>query len=250
MAVLTCTIKPKALQKETRFLAILPNEIDAPLRTLYLLHGLSDNETNWLRRTQVEEYALARNLAVIMPDGERSFYTDMYSGGKFYTYIAHELLDYTRKIFPLSTRRADTFIAGLSMGGYGALKIALRRPEIFAAAASFSGAVDLAARMDVRAENMPEFTAIWGPDAQIAGTDEDLFALTARLKGAAVKPRIYQECGTEDFLYADNLRFRDHMQTLDFDYHYEDRPGIHNWPFWNVCLPKAMDFFLGTYPEQ
>ena len=244
MIVTTCTFCPKALGKQTRFIILLPESCEPPFRTLYLLHGLSDNEEMWLRRSMVELYAEKRGLAVVMPDGERSFYTNMVSGGQFFTYIADELVAVTRKMFPLSTKRADTFIAGLSMGGYGALKIALQRPDVFAAAASFSGAVDIAASMQRRTIPLPEFAAIWGPNATLAGSDDDLFTLAERVNALAQKPRIYQECGTEDFLYEDNVRFRDKMRALQFDYHYEERSGAHEWPFWNVCLLKAMDFFL------
>lgn len=244
MALITCTIGSKSLGKETQFVAILPENAPMPLRTVYLLHGLSDNETTWLRRSVVELYAAEYGVAIIMPDGERSFYTDMVSGGNFFTYIADELVETTRKLFPLSHRREDTFIAGLSMGGYGAMKIALQRPETFAAAATFSGCVDIAGRMNSREIPLKEFAAIWGENAVLENTKEDLFWLAKNLQGETIKPRIYQECGTEDFLYADNVRFRDFLQTLDFDFHYEERPGEHNWPFWNVALPKALAFFL------
>lgn len=250
MMVSYCTFAPQALHKQTRFVVLLPENCEPPFRTLYLLHGLSDNEDMWLRRSLVELYADQRKLAVVMPDGERSFYTNMVSGGQYFTYIADELVAVTRKMFPLSDKREDTFIAGLSMGGYGALKIALQRPEVFAAAASFSGAVDIATRMETREISLPEYAAIWGEGAPLRGTEHDLFVLAEKLNDAPQKPRIYQECGTEDFLYEDNCRFRDWMRTLKFDFHYEERPGKHEWPFWNVCLPKAMDFFLGTYPNE
>ena len=116
---------------------------DAPV--LYLLHGLSDDDTIWLRRTSIERYAAPLGLAVVMPQVARSFYTDEAHGNRYWTFLSEELPQLARSFFHLSDRREDTFVAGLSMGGYGALKWALHRPGRFAAAASLSGALDLVA---------------------------------------------------------------------------------------------------------
>ncbi|MFP3904911.1 MAG: alpha/beta hydrolase, partial [Armatimonadota bacterium] len=112
---------------------------------LYLLHGLSDDHTIWQRRTSIERYVADMDLAVVMPAADRSWYTDMDRGPKYWTYITQEIPTIARHLFPISAQPQDTFVAGLSMGGYGALKMALTHPEQFAAAASLSGAVDIAA---------------------------------------------------------------------------------------------------------
>ncbi len=114
-----------------------------PFRVLYLLHGYSDDQTAWQRWTSIERYAEGLNLAVVMPAAQNSFYTDMVHGGKFFTFLTEELPAVVHDLFPLSTERADTFVAGLSMGGYGAFKLALSRPDLYAAAASLSGALDI-----------------------------------------------------------------------------------------------------------
>ena len=116
-----------------------------PFRVLYLLHGYSDDQTAWQRWTSIERYAEGLNLAVLMPAAQNSFYTDMLHGGKFFTFLTEELPALARALFPLSSARSDTFVAGLSMGGYGAFKLALSRPDLYAAAASLSGAVDIGA---------------------------------------------------------------------------------------------------------
>jgi putative tributyrin esterase len=127
-------------------------------RVLYLLHGHSDDCTAWQRWTSIERYVEELNLAVIMPDAHLSFYTDMAHGGRYWTFISQELPALAQRIFPLSTDRADTFVAGLSMGGYGAFKLALAYPERFAAAASLSGALDI---RYIVAEDRPDRDETW-----------------------------------------------------------------------------------------
>src|SRR6266498_4824372 len=112
-------------------------------RTLYLLHGHSDDHTAWMRWSSIEKYAEGLNLAVVMPAVHLSFYNDMVYGGKYWQFISEEVPALVREMFSLSADRKDNFVAGLSMGGYGAFKMALTHPERFAAAASLSGAVDI-----------------------------------------------------------------------------------------------------------
>ena len=244
MALISCQFRSKQLQMATQFLAILPENVEGAYRSVYLLHGHSDDYSAWTRYTSIERYASERGLAIFMPSAEHSFYCDMDKGLPYYSFLMEEFLPYTRKLFQLSTRREDTFVAGLSMGGYGAFRLALRCPEIFAAGASFSGAVDVAelAESGMRGSNLAEL--IWKDPMKVRGSEDDLFTLVEKLKNCPVKPRLYQECGTEDFLYADNIRFRDFVQKTDFDYRYVERPGVHNWEFWDGCIPKALDFFL------
>ena len=126
MAFLKCTHYAKTLSMNRDFYAVIPENGKAPYKTVYLLHGLSDNATCWSRYTSCERYAKANELALIMPDGDRSFYTDMKKGFKYYSYITEELITQCERLFPaLSPKKEDRFIAGLSMGGYGAIKAAL-----------------------------------------------------------------------------------------------------------------------------
>ena len=122
---------------------ILPQQTDAdaPARefpVMYLLHNLTKSHSTWQRMTCIERYALNHGVAVVMPDAQLSSYADMVHGGKFFTYIADELPGLMRSFFPLSGRREDTFICGASMGGYGALKIGLTRPEQYGVIGSLS----------------------------------------------------------------------------------------------------------------
>ena len=140
-----------------RALASLNEDNPQSFRVLYLLHGHSDDNTAWMRFSSIESYVEGLNLAVIMPDGQNSFYTDMAHGGKFFTFMTEEVPAVAKSIFPLSSKREDTFIAGPSMGGYGAYKLAFSRPEQYAAAASLSGALDIAAFIQEHRETNDQF---------------------------------------------------------------------------------------------
>jgi S-formylglutathione hydrolase FrmB len=215
-------------------------------RTLYLLHGHSDDHTAWQRWSSIERYVEGMNLAVVMPAVHLSFYTDMAHGGKYWQFISQEVPALACELLPLSHERADTFVAGLSMGGYGAFKLALACPERFAAAASLSGALDI--RQVVRAHGEPgdeiwleQMRSIFGADlSRVAGSDHDLFALAEKVAQGDLRPRLYQCCGREDFLYADNVRFRDHAQTLALELTYEEGPGGHEWAYWDQMIQHVL----------
>jgi len=218
----------------------------APFRVLYLLHGYSDDQTAWQRWTSIERYAEGRNLAVLMPYAQNSFYTDMLHGGKFFTFLTEELPAVAHDLFPLSGERADTFVAGLSMGGYGAFKLALSRPDQYAAAASLSGAVDICQLVTQHHSNDPAWLetmrAIFGDLNKVPGGPHDLFSLAKKVSQSGTKPRLFQYCGTEDFLYQANLRLRDFIRPLGFDYTYEETPGDHTWGHWDRMIQKVLDW--------
>jgi S-formylglutathione hydrolase FrmB len=218
-------------------------------RTLYLLHGHSDDHTAWQRWTSIERYAEQYNLAVVMPAANLSFYTDMMHGGQYWQFISEEVPAVARDLFPLSADRADNFVAGLSMGGYGAFKLALLHPERFAAAASLSGALDI--REVVKGHGDPNdetrlegIRNIFGDLSKVPGSSHDLFTLAEKVARGKLKPKLHQCCGTEDFLYADNIRFRDHLRQLPLDLTYEEGPGEHNWAFWDVMIQKVLAWML------
>lgn len=210
--------------------------------TLWLLHGLSDDHTIWLRRTSIERYVSPLGLAVVMPAVHRSFYTDMAQGYRYWTYISEELPELARSFFPLSDAREDNFVAGLSMGGYGAFKLALRCPDRFAAAASLSGALDIVRTVHSPGEEwQDEMRRVFGDLDQLAGSDNDLFHLARQVAAReGPKPKLYQCCGTGDFLYEDNLRFRALARELNLDLTYEEGPGEHEWGYWDRQIQRVL----------
>jgi putative tributyrin esterase len=253
MALIRCDFFSEALELGTSMTVLLPQPgagqigvdgraSDAPPPVLYLLHGLTDDDTAWTRYTSIERYAAAAGLAVVMPQVHRSFYADETYGLKFWTFLSEELPRVTEGFFRISTRREDTFVAGLSMGGYGAMKWALRRPERFAAAATLSGALDAAylQEFDLR-PHMRALTRRVFADRVIQGSDEDLLHLVATADRAAL-PRLMLRCGTEDHLRAQNERFAaacaSHGIALDAGF----GPGAHEWSYWDREIQTVIDW--------
>lgn len=250
MALMQCRFYSESLGLSTSMTVILPQNTTTQIGmdnrarskyhpTLYLLHGLSDDDSIWLRRTSIERYVASMGIAVVMPQVHRSFYTDMEYGGKYWTFISEELPALARSFFPLSDKREDNFVAGLSMGGYGAFKLALRKPEMFAAAASLSGALDVTERFRNEAFTR-EGQLIFG-DQPVDGTDNDLFSLLKQLDNTGgTKPKLYQCCGTEDILYADNRKFLEACRETSLDLTYVEGPGAHTWEYWDDRIQDVL----------
>ena len=212
--------------------------------TLYLLHGMTDDQTIWMRRTSIERYAADKGIAVVMPTTHLGWYTDMYDGPKYFTYVSDELPKIMRQFFPrMSHDRADTWAAGLSMGGYGALKCALRAPEVFSKAASLSGGLDAALIAGRGGGPWKSYwTDVFGPAADIPGSFDDLFAAAQELAKSPLRPKVWMWCGTEDFLFDQNTRMRDHLRALGYDLTWLQSPGDHQWKYWDQMIQPALDW--------
>ena len=223
---------------------------DGAYKTVYLLHGMSDDHTVWQRRTSIERYVSRLGIAVVMPPTHLGFYTDTKYGMPYWTFIAEELPRICREFFPrLSGRREDTLAAGLSMGGYGAWKLGLGASDTFGAAASLSGALDMAGGGHKRlaVDKKALFQVFFGCEEELKGSDNDLFALAERLAaGKKKRPRLYAWCGTEDFLYEDNLRAWEHMRKLGYDLTCEESEGDHQWKYWDAKIQDVLRWWLGT----
>lgn len=214
-----------------------------PLPVLYLLHGLSDDHTIWQRRTSIERYAAQYQLAVVMPAVHRSFYTDQKTGYRYFTYLSEELMDKVPSFFHVSTSREDTFAAGLSMGGYGALKLGLRCPDRFAAVASLSGATDMTRLFDAdEPERRAEAQMIFGSYELYKNSSDDLFALAEKTaRSDRPKPSVFMACGTKDFLYQDNVRFRPHLEQLGYTVAWSEKENIgHEWAYWDEVIQEVL----------
>jgi putative tributyrin esterase len=243
MALVNCDFFSEALEVSTSMTVILPQQTRAQIGLsggtagglLYLLHGLSDDHTIWLRRTSIERYAAPLGLTVVMPAVHRSFYADERHGHRYWTFLSAELPSLVSSFFRIAAGPEDTYVAGLSMGGYGALKWALREPSRFAAAASMSGALDVAA-LAGRSERRDLFERVFGGTP---GPDDDLLALLAAADVAALPP-LHVSCGTEDHLYADNRTFVAAAEKAGADLTVDFRPGEHEWGFWDEEIRRVL----------
>jgi S-formylglutathione hydrolase FrmB len=246
MAVFQGSVFSKSMWMMTSVTVSLPEdrESNAEMPVIYLLHGLSDNNSAWLRRTNIDSYVEQYNFAVVMPEVQRSFYHDMAYGPKYFTYISEELPKLCHNMFHISNRREDNFVAGLSMGGYGALKTALRYPERFAAAASFSGAVNIHSRLLSETASISHEECI-GINDGVIKPEDDLFHLASELSGRDC-PKLFISCGLSDFLYDDNQKFREHLTKCGLPFVYEEWPGDHDWIFWDKSIQLALEFFAKT----
>ena len=210
-------------------------------KVLYLLHGYSDDQTIWQRRTSVERYAASHNLAVNMPGVNQSFYCNEAYGERYWDYVSDELPRVMHRFFRLSDKPEDTFVAGLSMGGYGAMKLALNHPERFAAAASFSGAADI---VSMNKRHPIEWKRIFGGKSP-RGTECDLYHMMKVSGAAERKPRLYVSCGTADFLYEQHKRFVPALKKAGWDVISWDEPdAVHEWGFWDREIRKFIDLIF------
>jgi len=229
-----------ALQKQTAAYVLLPDVGTPPYSVMYLLHGLSDNHTIWLRRTSIERYVSQLPLIVVMPDGGRGFYADAVEGFAYGKAIGEELPERIERTFPAKSKRDGRALAGLSMGGYGSLRLALTYPDRFCAAASLSGATAFGHRASVDDKPIsPEFQRILGPNP--VGGPNDLFALTKKI-GKKKRPALRVDCGVDDFLFADNQEFHAHLKKIDYPHEYEEYSGAHTWAYWDAHIQDALPF--------
>lgn len=251
MAYVECNFKSRMLKQDVAVNIIMPYYPDeapkSPPAVLYLLHGLSDDHTAWQRKTSIERYMVGMNLAVVMPAVHRSFYTNTKTGIKYFDFVSKELPYLLDQMFKVSGKKDDTFVAGLSMGGYGAFKLALTYPENYFAAASLSGALDLTNPTRYQAEfladkeRLDEMKFLFGENGVVRGDQNDLFGLIDRVcLSGADKPKLMQICGTEDFLYEENQNFKNYIETKGFDYSYFEGPGTHSWGFWDNEIQNVL----------
>ena len=235
MALLETRFDSRILDLSLGVNVILPEHPQAwatPPSVLYLLHGLSDDHTIWSRRTSIERYAADYNLAVVMPDAYKSLYCNMAHGSDYWTFLSEELPMLIQRWFNVSADPAETFVAGMSMGGYGAMKLALGHPGKYAAAASICGALDIAAHIhdEWDASRQRTFEAVFGDLADIPGSGHDLMACLKALDGIP-ETGFYVCVGRDDYLYQDSVTFRDTAAAKGIHLTYEESSGDHDWGF-------------------
>jgi len=241
----------QVLSKQVGLYALLPDRGSPPFAVYYLLHGLSDDYTIWQRRTRIEWYVRDLPLIVVMPDGYRGFYTNHVQGPAYAEYMAEELPGFVERTFPAKRDRAGRAIGGLSMGGYGALRLALGYPEKYVSANSHSGALMFGSLPPETEDPLQraEFRQILGDDPR--GSDHDLVHLARRAAAGGTVPALRIDCGTDDFLLEHNRQFTAVLKTIGIEHDYEEFPGAHSWDYWDLHVQEGLSFHchhLGIEP--
>ena len=268
MALMTLTTASRYLRSNQAVTVVLP---DMPrdlvpsdfyarrrrLPVVWLLHGTFGDHTDWVRKSNVELYAVEKGVAVVMPSALNSNYSnwsDFMLGYDMYDYLTDELMPLVYNWLPVSDRREDNFIAGLSMGGRGAVKLAVNHPEKFAAAAVLSAApVDFAGLTEAYLSDTSDLMAVrmkgmvdnaGGLDAFIS-SEENVWRIIDETASSGILPRLLFACGADDALMYENLlSFREHAQHIGLDAEFWIREGYaHEWRFWDLAIQKAFEFF-------
>ncbi|QUL53306.1 acetylesterase [Paenibacillus tritici] len=260
MATLQISLQSQCLKREVTFNALLPLDLPEglglpvwsgqPLRSFYLLHGFSGSQNDWLSFSRIRELSDRYQIAVFMPAGENGFYVDDENRDAFYgEYVGRELVEFTRRLFPLSAAREDTWIGGLSMGGYGAIRNGLKYAEQFGRIIALSSAL-----IPYRIAGIPPdyndgiasysyYTSVFGDLSRLLGSDKDpeQLVLDVKTKGLAL-PELYMACGTEDMLLDVNRRFHQFLEAEQVGHHYVEGPGDHNWEYWDKHIEAALEW--------
>jgi len=234
-----CEVKflSTSIQKQDTMKVIVPDG-RGPFPVLYLLHGMSDDYSIWLRQTSIERYVAGLRLMVVMPDTHRFFYVnDPRPGGLAYEdHIIKDVIGQTDRLFPTIRARRARAVAGLSMGGYGAMMLAMKNSGKFSVAVSHSGAMGFAHRtlanradINVLAQGLPR-------------GKYDLYTLAKKLKNSRAKLAVRFDCGTEDFLIEHNRHFHSHLNKIGLVHEYAEHPGEHTWSYWDLHILDTLKF--------
>jgi len=244
MAFATINYFSRSLVKASSFNIVFPDDpaIPRPWSVFYLLHGLSDDHTIWTRRTSIERYVEGLPLAVVMPDGGRGWYTNAVQGYNHEDDVVKDVVGLVDRTFPVKAERAGRAIGGLSMGGYGAVKLGLKHHEMFASVNSHSGAVGFLRGDPEKNKGLsPEFARIFGEKP--AGGPEDPFAIVERIDHGRI-PAMRIDCGVDDFLIEQNRDFHKFLDERRVEHEYQEFPGNHNWAYWDEHVRQALAFHV------
>lgn len=238
------------LDKQTEAQVLLPRVGRGPFPVLYLLHGIGGDSTMWMRHSRIEWYVRELPLIVVMPDGYRGFYTDNEQGPAYARHFGVELVDFIDRNFQTKAERGARAIGGLSMGGYGALRLGLGFAAKFCAVHSHSGALarsnadfsheaeEAGKHQDKPKEFLAELRRIFG--ARPNGTAHDILLLAQRAQAAGRLPKLWLDCGTEDFLIEDNRDFHRQLEQAGIPHEYREHRGAHDWDYWDRHIQDAL----------
>lgn len=243
MALWQANIASKEVGFSVPITVITPDNINENTKTLFLLHGYTGSNLDWVRYTNIEKLALEKQICVVMPAINNSFYTNMAYGPNYYSFMSEELPTIISNTFNLKLTKENTFVIGLSMGGYGALKLAFRNPDNYFAVASFSGVVDVSKVFEYFPNNKKIMEGIFKSKENLLdkNNQDNLYNL---LDNNLSNLKIYLSCGQSDTFYEDNKRFIKKLDEKNITYYFNDVSGDHNWEFWDKEIKNALNYLL------
>lgn len=260
MAIMQVNFYSQKLKRSTTFMAILPvdgpgkvynkDEFSRTLKSLYLLHGYAGNFMDWLWGARIVKLSLKYNVAIFLPSGENSFYLDDEIKEEYFgEFIGREIIEFTRSIFPIPCERQKTFIGGLSMGGYGALRNGLKYHEVFGGIIALSSALIVDHVMNMTPDyknNIASFSYykhVFGEPSKLKGSDKDIKALASKLKQEGKDiPKIFMACGKNDFLINENKDLYNYLKNENIDVEYIEDEGQHDWNFWDKYIKVGLEW--------
>jgi putative tributyrin esterase len=231
-----------SLKRDMHYLVLFPSDYASGRRfpVLYLLHGLYGDYKNWDTKTHLESASDTVSFLIIAPDANDSWYTNSAAKAqdRFEDYIVKDLISEVDSKYRTIREKRARAIAGLSMGGYGAVKLALKYPELFAFAGSLSGAFDATQNLDdLRPEFRAKLLEVFGNPGSKTRVENDVFLL---LKGSGDSPYFYLACGADDFFLSTNRAFTARLSNLKVPYEYHETPGGHTWEYWDSQLTPLL----------
>jgi putative tributyrin esterase len=247
MAFLECQIRSNKLDMNISLNVIYPEHVtqEQEVKVLYLLHGYTGHYMDWVRQTSIERYASKYQICVVMPSVHNSYYTNNTSHVNYFSYVSVELPEIIERMFKVSSKKEDRFVCGLSMGGYGALKIGLTYPQRYEKIASLSGAIDVDRLYEINKDNPKSklFVSTFGK-LPIKNTANDIYYLVDQANKKESMPGLYLACGKDDFLYEDHLRFKAYLNQKNIPFVHKETSGGHEWRLWDLYIQDVLEWMF------
>ncbi len=263
MSSFNCEFYAKSLSRAVNFVVVSANDVpdmmragnknfDRKPKTVLLLNGYSSSQNDWVRNTPLGLLAVKYNVNFVIPAAENSFYLDLKSSTRKYaTYVAKELLEYVNMTFGFDISRENTIVAGLSMGGFGAIHSGLQFPEQFSKVIALSSALIIHNIKDIQPgfvdaiSTYEYYDDIFGPLPELVTSDKNPETLVLKNLEKGIKmPDLYMAVGTEDFLYKENQLYRNFLTEHNVDFTYHEEKGVHDYVFWNKYIDLGLEWAL------
>lgn len=238
MTINHMTFYSEQLRMMTSINVIIPDHPNGTGNVLLLLHGLGDDENAWLAQTNIIDYASREQITIIMPNGSRSYYTNEVQGPKYFDFVGREVLQRCQKWFNLPTDRTHTFVAGISMGGFGALKLGLVYPETFCKIFALSAMPDIIASWQANPARDSWYQRLFGSPDQITNSINDIGYLIKQQQYNT--PAIWQFCGRDDPFFEMNVQLAQQIKNQQIHHDFVTVSGGHEWLLWDKAIEMVL----------